>query len=1097
MLNKTQPQHGLNKPEEEIRQLKQRLEEEIAKNTLLGEHIQQLQDGKEAKLPPLNEKHLSAIQDFDSFNHLSIPAWEQDFSQVAQSIKALQEQGVSSLSTYFDSRQDEFFRLLKQIKIVHHNKEAEMFISANLEYDSLLDLYLPEAYESILKQFYCILRGESRLTTELPVELPNGEKRYYILKWISIDNPIPYKRVLVSLVNITDRHAMGKKLAETNRQLSTLIKNLSGIVYQCKNDDLWTMQYLSDTVKEITGYCCQELLFNKKVTFTSLIHPDDRVTVEHEIQQAIQKNRQFSIEYRIKNKEGEERWVWEQGVGIPGHNPEKIETLEGYILDITDRKKYEEALLQSEEKFKKAFHASPMAIMLAKERDGRIIEANDSFTEITGWTKEEYDGKTSLELGIWSNPSDRIDFITTIQQEGKVKAREYLIFRKSGHLRNVIISGYPMRISGERVIIANITDITEQRQAQVNLKNERTHLRTVLETIPDLIWLKDPDGVYLNCNYQFELFFGATEAEIIGRTDYDFVSKELADFFRVNDKRAMQANQATTNLEWVTFANDGHRALLETVKTPMRNSQGELVGVLGIARDITKIKLNEEALKESEVLYKAIFNNTGTATCLIDENRTLILVNEKFERLSGYSKKELEHKKKWTDFVAAGDLVKMQKHHERRRESPQNAPRHYEFTFIDRKQAKHHIFLNIDMIPGTKTSVASLLDVSVRINALNELRQSHEKYQNLVENINDIIYELDANWNFSYISPRVQAVTGYPPAHYQGKYFLEVVDDSDRTEVSRRFESFLHQNENLPLEFRAKTQDGQVVWLRVSVRPVIKNNRFIGIRGIGINITRQKRTEQELIRAKEEAEAADRLKSAFLATMSHELRTPLNAIIGFSQLIDEDLAPNEVVDMGKIIHSSGNHLLSIIESIFELTMLQSKQSKLRIETFTVQEMGTSLKFFMKSELNKYGKQNISYSFTGFESDQLGSIRSDKTKLTQLLTNLISNSVKYSDSGEIAVGCQTNQNAITFCVKDEGIGIAQEMLEVIFERFRQVDDSSTRRYEGVGLGLSICKEIADLLQGRIWVESTPRKGSKFYFELPLALKETDESKNKDS
>lgn len=91
MLNKTQPQHGLNKPEEEIRQLKQRLEEEIAKNTLLGEHIQQLQDGKEAKLPPLNEKHLSAIQDFDSFNHLSIPAWEQDFSQVAQSIKTLQE----------------------------------------------------------------------------------------------------------------------------------------------------------------------------------------------------------------------------------------------------------------------------------------------------------------------------------------------------------------------------------------------------------------------------------------------------------------------------------------------------------------------------------------------------------------------------------------------------------------------------------------------------------------------------------------------------------------------------------------------------------------------------------------------------------------------------------------------------------------------------------------------------------------------------------------------------------------------------------------------------------------------------------------------
>ncbi|MHA7108722.1 PAS domain S-box protein [Sunxiuqinia elliptica] len=1084
MLNKTQPQEGSNKPEEEIRRLKQRLEEEIAKNALLGEHIQQLQDGQKSSLPFANEKRLSAIQDFDSFNHLSIPAWEQDFSQVAQSIKALQVQGINSLSSYFDSRQDEFFRLLKQIKIIHHNKEAEMFTPKDMAYSSLLDLYLPEAYQSILKQFYCILRGEKRLTTELPIELPNGEKRYYILKWIAIEHPIPYKRVLVSLVNITDRHAMEEKLAETNRQLSTLIKNLSGIVYQCKNDNHWTMQYLSDTVQEITGYCCQELLFNKKKSFADLIHPEDRKSVEREVQQAIQKHHQFSIEYRITTKKGEERWVWEQGVGIPGHNPEHIETLEGYILDITDRKHYEEALLQSEEKFKKAFHASPMAIMLAKERDGRIIEANDSFTEITGWTKEEYDGKTSLELGIWSNPSDRIDFITTIQQEGKVKAREYLIFRKSGHLRNVIISGYPMQLGGERVIIANITDITEQRQAQVNLKNERTHLRTVLETIPDLIWLKDPDGIYLNCNYQFELFFGATEAEIIGKTDYDFVSKELADFFRVNDKRAMQANQAMTNLEWVTFANDGHRALLETVKTPMCNSQGELVGVLGIARDITKIKLNEEALKESEVLYKAIFNNTGTATCLIDENRTLILVNEKFERLSGYSKKELEHKKKWTDFVAAGDLVKMQKHHDRRRESPQNAPKHYEFTFIDRKQAKHHIFLNIDMIPGTKTSVASLLDVSVRINALNELRQSHEKYQNLVENINDIIYELDADWNFSYISPRVQAITGYPPSHYLGKYFLEVVAERDKADVEKRFDGFLKQKDNLPLEFRAQTLDGQTVWLRISVRPVIKKNHIIGLRGIGSDITRQKRTEQELINAKEKAEAADRLKSAFLATMSHELRTPLNAIIGFSQLIDESLPPAEMVDMGKIIHSSGNHLLSIIESIFELTMLQSKQTKLRVENFTAQEIGKSLEFFMKSELKKYDKQNISFSFSGFNAAKQPNIQSDKTKLTQLLTNLISNSVKYSNKGKITVECQAKQKSVIFCVKDEGIGIAQEMLEVIFERFRQVDDSSTRRYEGVGLGLSICKEIAELLHGKIWVESAPLKGSKFYFKLPL-------------
>ncbi|MFV0266916.1 MAG: sensor histidine kinase [Draconibacterium sp.] len=193
--------------------------------------------------------------------------------------------------------------------------------------------------------------------------------------------------------------------------------------------------------------------------------------------------------------------------------------------------------------------------------------------------------------------------------------------------------------------------------------------------------------------------------------------------------------------------------------------------------------------------------------------------------------------------------------------------------------------------------------------------------------------------------------------------------------------------------------------------------------------------------------------------------------------------------MARFIHNSGNYLLSIIESIFELSMLQSKQVKLRIDNFTIREIEKSLEFFIQNELSKYRKQDITYSFTELRAEQWSAIRSDKAQLTQLLTKLISNSVKYSDSGEITVGCRINRKTITFCVKDDGIGIAQDMHNVIFERFRQVDGSNTRRYEGIGLGLSICKEIADLLGGKIWVESEPSKGSRFYFELPLSPDES--------
>lgn len=119
------------------------------------------------------------------------------------------------------------------------------------------------------------------------------------------------------------------------------------------------------------------------------------------------------------------------------------------------------------------------------------------------------------------------------------------------------------------------------------LEEERIRLRTLVSTIPDLIWLKDPDGVYLACNPVFERFFGAAESAIVGKTDYDFVDQELADFFREHDRKAMAAGRPSVNQEWVTFADDGHRALLETIKTPMRDDTGKLIGVLGIARDIT------------------------------------------------------------------------------------------------------------------------------------------------------------------------------------------------------------------------------------------------------------------------------------------------------------------------------------------------------------------------------------------------------------------------------------------------------------------------------------------------------------------------------
>ncbi len=166
----------------------------------------------------------------------------------------------------------------------------------------------------------------------------------------------------------------------------------------------------------------------------------------------------------------------------------------------------------------------------------------------------------------------------------------------------------------------------KKRTGELFRSEER--LYTIINTIPDLIWLKDVDGVYLSCNRMFELFFGAREVEIVGKTDYDFVSKDLADLFRKNDLRAITAGKSSSNEEWVDFASDGRRVLLETIKTPMYDAGGKLIGVLGIGRDITERKKAEDALQKSEQRFRAIFNSTFQFTGLMTPDGRLLEANQ-------------------------------------------------------------------------------------------------------------------------------------------------------------------------------------------------------------------------------------------------------------------------------------------------------------------------------------------------------------------------------------------------------------------------------------------------------------------------------------
>ncbi len=296
--------------------------------------------------------------------------------------------------------------------------------------------------------------------------------------------------------------------------------------------------------------------------------------------------------------------------------------------------------------------------IIGKTPDGIITSWNRGAEAIFGYTAEEAIGKP---MGVLSPPdlmNEEADILTRIQSGETVDHFQTRRIRKDGRVIEISATISPILDEQGKVIGASkiARDITESARAERTLSNERSMLHTLIDTVPDLIWLKDSEGVYLRCNQRFEQFFGAREEEIVGKTDYDFVERELADFFRANDRAAMEKDGRSINEEEVRFASDGHSEILETTKIPMRDVQGNLIGVLGIGHDITERKRAERALSDSEKQLRFVLQ--GSELGYWDWNIAAGTVdrNERWAEMLGYTYAELQRTaKQWTDFIHPDD----------------------------------------------------------------------------------------------------------------------------------------------------------------------------------------------------------------------------------------------------------------------------------------------------------------------------------------------------------------------------------------------------------------------------------------------------------
>lgn len=390
-------------------------------------------------------------------------------------------------------------------------------------------------------------------------------------------------------------------------------------------------------------------------------------------------------------------------------------------------------------------------------------------------------------------------------------------------------------------------------------------------------------------------------------------------------------------------------------------------------------------------------------------------------------------------------------------------------------------------LAGEDLFVSFVTDISERKMIENALKQSEQQVRSLIENIPGITYRCLPNneWKMLFMSDASELITGYPIQDFVSansmRSFKDIIHPDDLERVEFEVDAAVAGKRAFTLEYRIIHQNGETKWLWENGRGAYGGNgEPIFIDGVILDITERRRIEEALRKEKEKAELAAITKTSFLANMSHEIRTPMNAILGFTEvLLSDELEKNHRTHL-ETVKSSAKSLLRLLNDILNTAKLEKGAVELEEMDFSLFKLIAELKSTLGISTRK---KNLE--FEVIQGPDLPEFyKGDSLRIRQILMNLIGNAVKFTDNGKVSLKITREDKKLHFAVQDTGIGIQPDRLDKIFEPFTQADISTTRRFGGTGLGTTICKQLTELMGGKIWAESILGKGSTFHVLLPL-------------
>ncbi|MFO8002419.1 MAG: PAS domain S-box protein [Marinilabilia sp.] len=624
--------------------------------------------------------------------------------------------------------------------------------------------------------------------------------------------------------------------------------------------------------------------------------------------------------------------------------------------------------------------------------------------------------------------------------------------------------------------------------------DEKPDISNLFFNLPTGVIYQNARGEITGVNAAAEKILGLTFEQMRGKANFDILLTVLAgdgSDYPVEDYPsvvALKTGEVQKDKIMGIFhpQKQSYRWLSVDAVPEFRNGEEKPFQVFITFRDVTNNVLTTKKLQKREHDYKMLVDNMHSGFVII-QNGIIQYANKAVFEKTGVESGELVGCE-FLQWIAPEEREKVANFYVKRL-AGENVPENYRSKLITKEGKLVWFSFRVKKVEydGKPTVLVLMNDIDRRVRAEQRLSDSETLFRGLFENAPIGISLVGYNGKPIVVNSRLTEITGYSAEELKRMNFSDFTHPDDiepERELCRELVTGKRQQYQLYKRYIHK--DGHVVWGELKASMVKDSEgRKLVVRMLADH-TDQKRAEDELLIARDKANESSKLKSAFLASISHELRNPLNAVLGFSDIIQNTSKDPEISEYSNLIYEAGFKVMTIIDDILDLAMSEHGLIHLRPKTFLLGEVFDEFRRELQEILYRYGKDDrVAVRCSVEEHLETKAIVTDKSKVYQVMVNLIKNAVKFTEDGFIKLSChQPDEENVSFSIQDSGIGISENQQEAIFDFFRQSEGQDHNKYGGIGIGLAISKKIATAMYGDITVESVPGEGTTFTFTLPM-------------